>query len=138
MEITITYENGLTRTVPAERTMNGTAIRYAAWNEEPLKVSDGEGFLIRFAHSLYQDGADGAGTKVNSPAAVLKITVEPAMAGVDMQNLFTYLSTGVMEGALGGDEEAYRAAADVNGDGAVDILDYQALYTTIRAEEEAA
>lgn len=42
--------------------MNGTAIRYAAWNEEPLKVSDGEGFLIRFAHSLYQDGADGAGT----------------------------------------------------------------------------
>ena len=62
MEITITYENGLTRTVPAERTMNGTAIRYAAWNEEPLKVSDGEGFLIRFAHSLYQDGADGAGT----------------------------------------------------------------------------
>ena len=148
MEITITYENGLTRMVPAERTVNGTTIRYGSWSEAPLKVSDGEGFLIRFAHSLYQDGEDGAGTKVNSPADVLKITVEPAMAGdldgngkrdaVDMQNLFTYLSTGVMEGALSGDEEAYRAAADVNGDGAVDILDYQALYTAIKTEEETA
>ena len=148
MEVTITYENGLTRTVPAERIVNGTVIRYASWNEAPLKVSDGEGFLIRFAHSLYQDGEDGAGTKVYSPAAVLDITVEPAMAGdldgngrldaVDMQNLFTYLSTGVMEGALGSDEAAYRAAADVNGDGAVDILDYQALYTAIKAKKETA
>ncbi len=53
MEITITYENGLTPDGTGERTMNGTAIRYAAWNEEPLKVSDGR-ILIRFAHSLYQ------------------------------------------------------------------------------------
>ena len=148
MEITITYENGLTRTVPAERTVNGAVIRYGAWSEVPLKVSDGEGFLIRFAHSLYQDGEDGAGTKVYSPAAVLDITVEPAMPGdldgngkldaVDMQNLFTYLSTGVMEGTLSGDADAYRTAADVNGDGAVDILDYQALYTAIKAKKETA
>ncbi len=50
-----------------------------------------------------------------------------------LQNLFTYLSRRCDGGALGGDEDAYRAAADVSNDGAVDILDIEALYV-IRAQ----
>lgn len=36
-----------------------------------------------------------------------------------------------MSDALKGDDAYFRAVADVNGDKAVDILDYQALYERI-------
>ena len=49
---------------------------------------------------------------------------------VDMQSLFTYLSTGEKESALDG--EAFAAAADLNGDDVINILDYQALYELVR------
>lgn len=49
---------------------------------------------------------------------------------VDMQSLYTYLSTGTKEGIL--DDEAFMAACDCNSDGNVNILDYQALYELVR------
>ena len=48
----------------------------------------------------------------------------------DMQSLFTYLSTGTKEGTL--DDDAFKAAADVNGDEDINILDFQALYEQVR------
>lgn len=50
----------------------------------------------------------------------------------DMQCLFELLATGAYSGSI--KDEAYRnAVADVNSDGIVDILDYQALYMHITA-----
>ena len=50
----------------------------------------------------------------------------------DMQCLFELLATGAYSGSI--KDEAYRnAVADVNSDGVVDILDYQALYMHITA-----
>lgn len=143
MEISVTYENGTVRTLPVQRTVNDKTIRYFTWKDEPLTTDDGEGFMLRFAYSLYQDGEDGVGTRVNSPPALLALTVKPPASGdvngdgkldiTDLQNLFSYLSTGAVEGMYQEDISAYLALADVNGDGAVDILDYQALYTAIAA-----
>lgn len=46
----------------------------------------------------------------------------------DMACLFTYLSTGERQGNLQEDPAYFDAVADVNSDGMVNILDYQALY----------
>ena len=46
----------------------------------------------------------------------------------DMACLFTYLSTGERQGNLHADPAYFDAVADVNSDGMVNILDYQALY----------
>ena len=48
----------------------------------------------------------------------------------DMACLFTYLATDCMECALS--DAAFTAAADINGDKAVNILDYQTLYEWLR------
>ena len=48
----------------------------------------------------------------------------------DMQCLYTLLSTGSYVGQIA-DEEYQKAVADVNGDGTIDILDYQKLYALI-------
>ena len=48
----------------------------------------------------------------------------------DMAYLFTWLSQGLNSGKLTG--TAFLAAIDVNGDSAVDILDYQALYEIVK------
>ena len=50
---------------------------------------------------------------------------------LDLQCLFTYLSTSRRTGALSSDPDYFDAAADVNGSGTVDILDYQALYEMV-------
>ena len=50
----------------------------------------------------------------------------------DMQCLFEYLSQGTIDGALKDDEAYFRAVADVNEDGYVNILDYQALYEMVK------
>lgn len=50
----------------------------------------------------------------------------------DMQCLFTYLSTGCREGALKEDEAYFKKIADINEDGAINILDYQALYEIVK------
>lgn len=50
----------------------------------------------------------------------------------DMACLFKYLSTNAIESqSLSGNEPLFREMADVNGDDAVDILDYQMLYMMI-------
>lgn len=49
----------------------------------------------------------------------------------DMQCLFEYLAENEMTGALADDAAYFLAVANVNGDNAVDILDYQALYVSI-------
>lgn len=46
----------------------------------------------------------------------------------DLQCLFTYLSTGSIVGNMQADPQRYIASADINDDGAINILDYQALY----------
>lgn len=51
----------------------------------------------------------------------------------DLQCLYDYLSQGVLPGGYAGDEASFRAAADVDGSGTVDILDYQALYRLLLA-----
>lgn len=142
MEITLTYANGLSRTLPAERTVNGKKIAYFTWPREPLRREDEGELLLHFAYSLYQDGEDGVGTQVTSVPALLSIQVEPAGLGdlngdgavdiFDLQCLYTYLSTGAIEGDYSGQETAYREAADYNRDGQVDILDYQALYEAVK------
>lgn len=50
---------------------------------------------------------------------------------VDMQSLFEYLSVAAVPDAMKGDIAYFRDVADVNGDRAVNILDYQALYERI-------
>ena len=66
---------------------------------------------------------------------------------LDLQTLYDYLALRQVPGSFCDSADAARnellvryflRLADVNEDGQVDILDYQALYTTIRAEEEAA
>lgn len=49
----------------------------------------------------------------------------------DMQCLFEYLAQNEMSGALAGDQTYFLAVANVNGDDAVNILDYQALYAML-------
>lgn len=51
----------------------------------------------------------------------------------DAQCLYDYLSLGSLPAAFAGDEAAFRDAADLDGNGAVDVLDYQALYLLLLA-----
>ena len=73
MEITLTYANGLSRTLPAERTVNGKKIAYFTWPREPLRREDEGELLLHFAYSLYQDGEDGVGTQVTSVPGSVKL-----------------------------------------------------------------
>lgn len=55
----------------------------------------------------------------------------------DMQGLYEYLSAGQKSGAIQ-DDGYFAQVADVNADGAVNILDYQALYLLVKAANAAA
>ena len=63
-----------------------------------------------------------------------------AVDASDMQCLFEYLSLGRINSSLVKDENDsaqvayFRSVADVNEDGAVNILDYQALYEIVKAQ----
>ena len=77
-------------------------------------------------------------TVVNIPRLVKRGNVNGASdylgqeTGVeDMACLYTYLSKGFNEGQIS-DGDYFRAVADVNEDGWVNILDYQALYVEIQ------
>lgn len=52
----------------------------------------------------------------------------------DMACLYDWLYLGEYTGALKDDEAYFRAVADVNKDGLVNILDYQALYEMVKAQ----
>lgn len=54
----------------------------------------------------------------------------------DMQNLFDYLATGHSSGNVNGDH--FELFSDINYDGAVNILDYQALYMLLQAIQQDA
>ena len=49
----------------------------------------------------------------------------------DVQCLYAYLTTGDIAGALNQREGIFRAMADVNGDGSVDVYDLQRMYETV-------
>lgn len=49
----------------------------------------------------------------------------------DVQALYTYLTTGVIEGAYSKNETKFAAAADINGDDEVDVYDLQYLYEIV-------
>ena len=51
----------------------------------------------------------------------------------DMQSLYTFLSTGSTTESAFADRDDFLAMADINGDGSVNILDYQYLYETVKA-----
>lgn len=52
----------------------------------------------------------------------------------DMQSLFDYLATGHSSGNVNGDH--FELFSDINHDGAVNILDYQALYMLLQAIQQ--
>ena len=54
----------------------------------------------------------------------------------DLECLYDYLSTQKATGNYQNDLPLFCAAADVNGDGTVNILDYQYLYKRIVMSEE--
>lgn len=61
-----------------------------------------------------------------------------AVDATDVQCLYTYLTSGVIDGALARREGIFRALADVNGDGSVDVYDLQRLYETASGLDQAA
>lgn len=56
----------------------------------------------------------------------------------DVQCLYTYLTSGVIDGALAQREGIFRAVADLNGDGSVDVYDLQRLYETASGLDQVA
>lgn len=52
----------------------------------------------------------------------------------DMACLYDWLYLGEYTGALAAERDYFRAVADVNNDGLVNILDYQALYEIVKAQ----
>ena len=61
-----------------------------------------------------------------------------AADATDVQCLYTYLTSGVIDGALAQREGIFRALADVNQDGSVDVYDLQRLYETASGLDQAA
>ena len=107
-----------------------------AW-EMPVALSDDSGSANVACLLLRIGDVNGDGTGAED---ALQCTL-------DLQTLYDYLALRQVPGSFCDSADAARnellvryflRLADVNEDGQVDILDYQALYTTIRAEEEAA
>ena len=73
MTVRLTYENGMTRDIPARRTVNGVTIDYFTWND--LSVDTADDFLITYKYALYQDAADGTQAPVTGAQFPLKLTV---------------------------------------------------------------
>ena len=57
MTVKLTYANGLTRTIPVRRTVNGVTIDYFSWDE--LAVETAEDFMLTYKGALYQNGPNG-------------------------------------------------------------------------------
>lgn len=132
MEITLTYENGTSRTLPASRVINGTTVRYFTWND--TVTEEDTDFTLTYVPLLYQSDADGEKVPLTATATV-PLTVTPAdydkgdingdgaVDVYDLQRLYEHCSaTAPLTGAA-------LTRADLNGDGLANVLDMQALYS---------
>lgn len=89
-----------------------------------------EGCVTRFVDVTVENGSVAAAS-----AALVKRGDLNGADGADVQDmqcLYEYLFYGTKGGALAKDESYFRAVADVNEDGRVNILDYQMLYERIQ------
>ena len=87
--------------------------------ESPVTLEDWENYW----HLVKTTDLNGNGTRAEA---------------TDLQCLYTYLTSGVITGALAQREGVFRAAADLNGDGSVDVYDLQRLYETASGLDQAA
>lgn len=108
----------------------GAAITNIAPGQYTLEVSK-PGYVT---HSVSVDTAAIADTFAVELVAVGNINGAESSLGdvdaADMQCLYTLLSTGDYDGQIK-DEEYMKLVADVNGDGMINILDYQRLYMAL-------
>ena len=108
----------------------GAAITNIAPGQYTLEVSK-PGYVT---HSVPLDTAAMADILAVELVAVGNINGAESSLGdvdaADMQCLYTLLSTGDYDGQIK-DEEYMKRVADVNGDGTINILDYQRLYMAL-------
>lgn len=108
----------------------GAAITNIVPGQYTLEVSK-PGYVT---HSVSVDTAAIADTFAVELVAVGNINGAESSLGdvdaADMQCLYTLLSTGDYDGQIK-DEEYMKLVADVNGDGMINILDYQRLYMAL-------
>lgn len=108
----------------------GAAITNIAPGQYTLEVSK-PGYVT---HSVPLDTAAMADIFAVELVAVGNINGAESSLGdvdaADMQCLYTLLSTGSYDGQIK-DEEYMKLVADVNGDGTINILDYQRLYMAL-------
>lgn len=108
----------------------GAAITNIAPGQYTLEVSK-PGYVT---YSISVDTAAIADTFAVELVAVGNINGAESSLGdvdaADMQCLYTLLSTGDYDGQIK-DEEYMKRVADVNGDGTINILDYQRLYMAL-------
>ena len=99
MELTVTYANGMSRKLPACRTIGGVTVKYATWDSKVLQKDDNESpFFIDYPYASYYYYETDLVDEKPVESATLLITVNKYRKG------------------------------DVNGDGSVDVYDLQRLY----------
>ena len=99
MELTVTYANGMSRKLPACRTIGGVTVKYATWDSKVLQKDDNESpFFIDYPYASYYYYNTDLVNEKPVESATLLITVNKYRKG------------------------------DVNGDGSVDVYDLQRLY----------
>lgn len=99
MELTVTYANGMSRKLPACRTIGGVTVKYATWDSKVLQKDDNESpFFIDYPYASYYYYNTNLVNEKPVESATLLITVNKYRKG------------------------------DVNGDGSVDVYDLQRLY----------
>ena len=113
MTVTATYSNGMTRDVTA----------YVAWSEQPLTAYDTQ-FQIYFPYMMYHDDAGNAGTRIESPFAVLDLTVGGSSAvlygDADGDGVIRPSdATRILQYLVDNSVEIDLVAADADGDGVI-------------------
>ena len=99
MELTVTYANGMSRKLPACRTIGGVTVKYATWDSKVLQKDDNESpFFIDYPYASYYYYNTDLVNEKPVESATLLITVNKYRKG------------------------------DLNGDGSVDVYDLQLLY----------
>ena len=128
MEITVTYTNGTSRTLPVSRTVNGVQIDYFRWSDQPLQA-DMPDLMISYVNVMYQNVGEDIGVPYTAPQAVLTLEIhapEYVTGDVNADGSIDAMDLALMQNALLGrtvltDGEA--AAADLDGNGDVDAMD---------------